>query len=188
MSSCGCGCQTAMSLEEVDMALQDIPHRIILYQNLINYTPKQLINNLNNIIFFGYPGEEGHWTCLLMYPDQHLLTFFDPYGLQPDDEWRYLYNPNHLIIKHKWLSKVIIPYFQHNGWTLDVNHHDIQGYFDTTAPTECSKQMAENLCGELVVLRVRYRDVDNDEFAHIIEQYTPRQIVHLIRTYINGNQ
>jgi hypothetical protein len=71
-TSCGCGRQTAMDLEEVDLALSNVPHQIIVYQDLISYPPSKLINALNNIIFFGYPGEEGHWTVLMMYPEDKL--------------------------------------------------------------------------------------------------------------------
>jgi len=46
--------------------------------------------------------------------------------------------------------------FQREGWSLDVNRNDLQGYFDKTSPSECSKEIAENLCGELVVSRVVY--------------------------------
>jgi len=175
-----------MDLEEINIALSDVPHNIIVYQDLISCTPSQLINALNNVIFFGYPGEEGHWTTLMMYPNDKRMIFFDPYGLYPDTEWPYLINPDHIIIKHKWLSKVIIPYFQQNGWILDVNRHDIQGYFDKTAPSECSKQIAENLCGELVVMRIINRQLDNDTFASMIEQYSPRQIVEIVNDLING--
>ena len=181
-------CQVAMDFDEINLALSNIPHQIIVYENLITYKPIELINALNNIIFFSYPGQEGHWTVLMMYPDDKHMVFFDPYGLRPDDEWPYLINPNHVIIKHKWLSKVIIPYFEQNGWMLDVNHHNIQGYFDSTARSECSKEMAENLCGELVVLRIIYHHLDNDTFAHMIKQYRPIQIVEIISDLINENR
>jgi hypothetical protein len=78
--------------------------------------------------------------------------------------------------------------FQQNGWSLDVNHHNIQGYFDSTARSECSKEMAENLCGELVVLRIIYRHLDNTEFAHMIKRYRPIQIVEMISDLINNNR
>jgi hypothetical protein len=56
-------CQVAMDIDEINLAL------------------------FNNIIFFSYPGEEGHWTVLMMYPDQHRLVFFDPYGLRLSTKW-----------------------------------------------------------------------------------------------------
>ena len=32
----------------------------------------------------------GHWVCLLKYRDQPILEFFDPYGIAPDNESKWL--------------------------------------------------------------------------------------------------
>ena len=179
-----CPCQAAMSQGEIDLCLLNYPHKIIPYQDLTNFTIDDLKNFQNNIIFFGYPGQEGHWTCLLFYPESMLVRFFDPYGFSPDEEWPFLINPEHLKPPHKILSEEIIPELISNGWTVNINKNDIQGYFDKVARSHCSRELAENLCGELVVLRIIYRVLDDNQFATMIKQQTPTEIVEVIKNLL----
>jgi len=179
------GNNVAMDAEEIDLALSGEQHKIINYPDLMNFEPDSLVNFQNIVLFFGYPGQEGHWTALMFHPTAHKLVFFDPYGLRLDDEWSYLINPEHLLPPTKILSEKILPYFQENGWEVDVNRNDIQGYFDNISKSSpVTEDIAQNLCGELVVLRIIYRYLSNNQFSSIIKRYSPQQIVDVITKII----
>jgi tRNA(Ile)-lysidine synthase TilS/MesJ len=52
------------------------------------------------------------------------------------------------------------------------------------ARSHCWRDLAENLCEELVVLRIIYRVLDDNQFATMIKQQTPTEIVEVIKNIL----
>jgi hypothetical protein len=158
-----------------------IPHSIISYDNVESIDP----SIPNWIILFTYPNASlGHWTALLFYPEKKKVLFFDPYGFMPDEQWNFIENPLNEDKPPMIFSKKVLPGLRKLGWRIENNHYNIQGHFTGSLP---NSNVAENMCGELVALRIIRRDMSSKQFyKYIIENYTPRKIYDLIKYIHDG--
>lgn len=111
----------------------------------------------------------GHWVGLLKSDPCH-VEFFDPYGMMPDDELKWIpihfRKANNEMIPH--LSYLIL----NSGCTIEYNHDKLQQLKDHV-----------NTCGRWVATRINYRKLILKDFVKLMKMsknYTPDEIVTLI--------
>jgi hypothetical protein len=172
----------AMDNFEISKVLDkfNIQYRIIPYEKVDTIDPKIP----NWIILFYYPGSNiGHWTCMLFYPRSKRMLFFDPFAFKPDQQWDFIDNKLNFPKPKFLLSKMIIPKLQAQGWKLEVNKYNIQDKF-----IDRSKNViTENMCGELVVLRIIYRGMSSRDFyEYITKNFSASKIYKIISILNNG--
>jgi hypothetical protein len=148
---------------------------IVDYLDLANVSNLEQLfeNSLNVIIFFPVESEfQGHYTCMCYYPDQHLISYFCPYGMSP---MRNIILSNYLKRFDENMLRVLpnlIKTFCNNGGKFLVNSYQLQ-----------SKKNSIATCGRHVTMRIMNRDIiDPTEYKNFLKMYnlTPDQIVSLV--------
>ena len=148
---------------------------IIDYLDLANYNKiEQLfINSLNVIIFFPVESEfNGHYTCMMYYPEEHVISYFCPYGFSP---LRNIILSNYLKrFDANTLSLLpnLIKDFCRNGGKFLINSHQFQ-----------SQKNSISTCGKYSVMRILNRNImDPIKFREFLKMYglSCDQIVSLV--------
>ena len=135
------------------MAICDHKTNIISYHQLADVSHIDQILGTHNacIILYETRFNVGHYCALML--DGDTLNFFDPYGNAPDTQLKYaVYN---LIYGEAYLTKLI----KSSGYKLIYNTQRLQTWDRDT-----------NTCGRWCSCRVRMRNLNNAEFAHIFKR------------------
>ncbi|MCS7318132.1 MAG: hypothetical protein NZZ41_07515 [Candidatus Dojkabacteria bacterium] len=169
-----------MALSNFDIAAildkLDIPYRIIRYEELANIQPQD-IPKTNWILYFGYPGDLGHWT--LIYTKGKTVHFYDPYGIHPDGQWNKIYNTFNRDPPEHYLSKLLHE-LRNMGYHTSYNHYDLQNYLIHHSIGKLEKKLSENECGEIVILRLLFKELNDKEFFEFAKNLHPDEIVKFI--------
>jgi hypothetical protein len=118
--------------------------KIIQYKNLFKYNNLlQLLPNKISILVIlinTSPSGSGHWTVLMR--QDKLLTYFDSYGKQIDEELKYVSNTNRTVLHETepYLSILVNKLVNENDFRLTTNNIEFQGYANGI-----------NTCGKYVV-------------------------------------
>jgi hypothetical protein len=135
-----------------------------------------------NIILYYYPGYVGHWVLLAVDEIDKNLYFFDPYGYAPDTEWPRLRGWEKYEQPHYLLTKKFKEYI---GYHLDFNHYNIQGEFVKECLKKPCEYISENECGELVIYRLMYKDLDDHQFYMKCMETGPVKIFKTVKAIEN---
>jgi hypothetical protein len=117
--------------------------KIIQYKNLFKYNNLlQLLPNKISILVIlinTSPSGTGHWVVLMR--QDTLLTYFDSYGKQLDEELKYISNTNRTVLHetNPYLS-ILVSKLIKEGYTLTTNNIEFQRYANGV-----------NTCGKYVV-------------------------------------
>ena len=149
--------------------------------NIVDYTDlanvgniEQLFqNSLNCIIFFPVESEfQGHYTCMMFHPDNHLISYFCSYGFSP---MRNVILSNYLKRFDENMLRVLpnlIKQFCKGGGKFLINAHQFQ-----------SNKNNISTCGQHTVMRILNRNIiDPVEYREFLKMYNlkPDEIVSLV--------
>lgn len=144
----------SLSNDEI-MNIIDGKANLIPYSKVHKYkTLDQLLGKYKAcIILYETKQNYGHWCCIFMNTPK-LCEFFDPYGLFPDVELKFI-NNNYAKMSYqdkKYLTQLMID----SPYLLSYNHFPFQ-------------QLKEgvNTCGRWVALRLLFRHLLLDDFIKI---------------------
>jgi hypothetical protein len=117
--------------------------KIVQYKDLFKYDSllKLLPNKISILVILinTSPSGSGHWTVLIR--QDTLLTYFDSYGKQLDEELRYVSNTNRTVLHEtKPYLSILVNKLIKEGYTLTTNNIEFQGYSEGI-----------NTCGKYVV-------------------------------------
>ena len=137
--------------ESIDLSGSDIKEitnngaRVLSYHELVNYSTLDEVLGETQAIILLYETKEnfGHWVTVFKIND-NTIEFFDPYGLQMDDELNYAtYNnqPTLTNLVNAAGYKVVS-----NSKKLQTFKHEV------------------NTCGRWASLRIKFRDTPLREF------------------------
>ena len=139
----------------------------------VNNIEQLFENSLNVIIFFPVENEfQGHYTCMMYYPDNHVISYFCPYGMSP---MRNIILINYLKRFDENLLRLLpnlIKIFCKNGGKFLISSYPIQ-----------SKKNNISTCGKHCVMRLLNREiVDPSEYKNFLQMYSLNadQIVSLM--------
>jgi len=157
--------------EEVSHPLDDAEIRkalgsginIIPYNDLkeYNYFPFDRKGRL--IVFFAVDSQySGHWQCVLRYPDEKVIEYFDPYGIDP------------MIGCQSWMTKakqvelgedvnyakILLTNEHDRGYKCVYNHHKFQNENDMNIQT----------CGRWCIVRLLFYKLTNEKFFQFISK------------------
>ena len=121
---------------------------IVLYNELKDMTPDDVLKNIPMAILYQETPNCGHWTLLHKTPEG--IEFFDPYGIIVDGEFKDLswQQPHYLARLLYDLSK-----------RVRINY----------SPYKLQKRKAGvNTCGRWTILRSLFSDWTIDEFAKVV--------------------
>ena len=124
--------------------------KVVAYHELQNYNSiEELLRPYGSVVLlFETKYNVGHYTCLY-YDDNKNLYFFDPYGLEPDEELKYE-SYNHTPYLTNLLSTYDKP--------INVNRFRYQQFSHDT-----------NTCGRHVGVRLRTKEVFSPEgYQHLL--------------------
>lgn len=152
----------------MDKALSDsdiapyVKH-IVKYSQLQNISAKQLLNLIPVAILYQERPNVGHWTLLLQTPEG--IEFFDPYGMQPDTEFKELtwQQPHYLAQRLLQLSQLT---------PINYNQYQLQ-----------SRKENINTCGRWCILRSLLDKLTTQQFKRAVlklsklYRITPDQLV-----------
>ncbi|MCS7318091.1 MAG: hypothetical protein NZZ41_07310 [Candidatus Dojkabacteria bacterium] len=124
-----------------------------------------------NIILYNYPGNVGHWTLFCF--DKGRMYFFDPYGNAPDSQWSFLQNPEQKSPPEFKLSQFIKECVEKN-YSFNRNSYNIQGSIR-------NGHIVDSACGEIIILRILYNDLDDFEFYKMCLKLGGKKIFNLIK-------
>lgn len=129
-------------------------NKILLYEELKNIKPKELVEMLPLAILYQQSRNIGHWTLLHKTPEG--IEFFDSYGYPVDSEFQYLEmkQPHYLAETLSKLANVV---------QINYNQYKFQ---------KTSSKI--NTCGRWILLRNWLSDLTTDEFAYSIDKISKR--------------
>lgn len=147
---------------------------IILYEELQNKTPQQILNMLPLAILYQPHKEDpnmGHWTVLHKVhtsTNGEVIEFFDPYGFKPDGEFQVMsYKQPHYI------AQLLLQLM--NQEKVSYSPYNFQ-----------ARTRGVNTCGRHIIVRNMFSKYDIDNYAKAIAQVskqlriTPDQLVVIL--------
>jgi hypothetical protein len=110
----------------------------------------------------------GHF-CALLKQNPNTISFFDSYGLMPDDELKFA--PMHFRKKNNQYKSHLTKLMYDSGYNIDYNDHKLQ-----------SKKNDIATCGRWTGLRILFRNLTNDKFANLFtnEYLDPDELITAI--------
>ena len=131
--------------------------KIIMYHELETISNILNLFHESNVLIILYETTEqfvGHWVCLLWYPDENLLQFFDPYAMRLDSELKY-----NKMDKTAYLSYLIKMAQLQQNVRFEQNKFDLQ-----------EKVGSVSTCGRWVCLRCLLYKFKNDQFVSLFKK------------------
>ena len=173
----------ALSDEDIQNALNGV--KIITYPELEHY------DDINNIfdkngrfvcLFLTENENSGHWTCCFKRENGKVISWFDSYGLKPDDRkngdksWLSVAILRIFNEKDNYLIRLLRKAFE-KGYTIEYNPYKFQSY-----------KGGNNECGRWVILRLLNQELSPDKFKDYIDnsKITPDNLATQITYNIIG--
>jgi hypothetical protein len=137
------------------MRITDNKTKILLYSDL------EQVNDIDEIlepygcciILYQLEANVGHWCCVMKHNNQ-TLEFFDPYGLEIDEELKYskynLRKHNGEVVPH--LTALI----EKSNYNVNSNKVKLQEFKEHV-----------NTCGRWVGMRIRFKDISIKKFIDL---------------------
>lgn len=132
---------------------------LLTYPQLYNYySIDDLFNNdiKKIIILYLHDHNKGHWCLLTKYDNQKKVSFFDPYGLMPDQQLKWNdKDRNYLLNQHSNYLTLLL--YQYDG-KVEYNDYKFQKF-----------EPHINTCGRWIGIRSRYYLIPLDIFIKQFE-------------------
>lgn len=134
--------------------------------NIITYKELYKYKNINEalgkynalIILYEAKPNIGHWVVLWKTPHNKTIEFFDPYGMIPDEELKWI--PLTFRQQSQQLQKKIVEmlYDSSSEYIIEYNNYRFQNIKDLNIAT----------CGRHCVLRLYFRNLPIDSYYKMI--------------------
>lgn len=153
-------------LEKKSLSGQDIINglngnvKVITYQDIRNYDNlDDLLHPYNQVVILYETSEGyGHWVCL--YSENGKITFFDSYGLKPDEELKFI--PKYFRKENDTDYPLLTYLLYQSGYKVEYNQHRLQ------------KSLRDvNTCGRHCIVRLKYKEIPIDTYAKILRSFKP---------------
>lgn len=153
----------------------DILKSIGYKANLLTYSQLSNFNTLDEvlgpfetlILLYETKKHFGHWVCLFR-SCSNTITFFDSYGILPDDELLFIPSNFRRLNNEDYPHLTALLY--KSGCIVDYNHHKLQG-------------KKSNTCGRFVIIRILLKHLSNNEFSKLFKGKNPDKFI----TYLTYN-
>ena len=131
---------------------------VMLYSDLMNYdTIDQVLGQHGAVVLLYQTNERlyGHFVSLFKHPSkQNTLIFYDSYGLKMDAELKFSkFNISNMGGLEPHLSNLI----QKSKYLVESNSKRLQKNYKD-----------DNTCGRYAAMRIVFRELDNNQFNHMI--------------------
>lgn len=151
----------ALSDSEV-MALVNQKAKIVLYEDLINYTNIIDLLKPHGAIFLLYQVKPnyGHWVAVIKRKDQ--IEFFDPYGVFIDDELEWTSPKNRKLFNMDYPHLTKLLYKAPHNFDIIYNEHKFQ-------------KLKEGIstCGRWSAARIIRKDLSLSQFKNLFDMSNP---------------
>jgi hypothetical protein len=168
-------------LENIALSNEEILQICNNKANLLTYPELHKYNDINQclgkygavIILYETRKDYGHWVCVFKSA-KNKLEFFDPYGLFPDEELKFI--PEHF----RKISNQQYPHLTYllykSNYLIEYNDHKLQKKLKNIAT-----------CGRHVGLRILLRKYNIDQYASLFKDkcFNADQIVTMLTAFIN---
>lgn len=110
----------------------------------------------------------GHF-CALLKQNNNTISFFDSYGLMPDDELKFA--PIYFRKKNNQYKSHLTKLMYESGYDIDYNNHKLQEKMSDIAT-----------CGRWTGMRILFRNLTNDQFAELFKKtgMKPDELITLL--------
>jgi hypothetical protein len=140
-----------ISLSDADIKRFDTSLNIIVYSELQNMTPIQILKKMPLVILYQSTPNTGHWT--LLHKTIEGLEFFDSYGFKPDKQFEYIgYRQPHYIAKLLYI-------LYDNGYNIHYNQYPFQ-----------ESKPGINTCGRHVLVRHLLSYLPIDKYKELMDK------------------
>ena len=147
--------KVALSSEQIKKAVNT---NLLTYNELINYNSlaKVLGAYKSCVILYTTSDNRGHW-CLIFEQNPETIEFFDPYGSIIDSQLKYISESykQKSGFNHTYLIKLILKskykYIEYNSYKFQSKGNNI------------------NTCGRHVITRLKYRNLNLDDYFKMIK-------------------
>ena len=156
--------QTIKNAERVELTGKDIGNilgendpNILVYSDLFDYKSIDEILGDKGYVILLYQIKnvhDGHWVCLFKQRDY--LVFFDSYGLEPDDEVKFIPEFQSLDNRGEALPH-LTKLLDESGYRVLHNTHQYQ-----------SDRKDINTCGRHTCVRLKFKDLTPDEYHQLM--------------------
>lgn len=149
--------------------------------NLVSYTEMHKYRSLDEllgeygacIVLYETKKNYGHWCCIFKVTNE-LLEFFDPYGIFPDQELKFIKKDFQIASRQNepYLCKLMLE----SPYVLSYNHFRFQKY-----------KKGVNSCGRWCGLRIIFRNLPLELFIEIFgkkRKYSNDFYVTMLTNYI----
>lgn len=124
---------------------------VIVYSELSNMTPIQVLNKMPLVILYQVTKNHGHWT--LLHKTKEGIEFFDSYGFEPDKQFNHIsYQQPHYI------AKLLFSLHQ-NGYNIHYSQYPFQ-----------QSKPGINTCGRHVLIRHKYAHLPIDKYKQMLDR------------------
>lgn len=148
-----------ISLSDDDLKRINPQLHILVYSDLKNYNPNQLLRMMPLAILYQQTDNTGHWV--LLHQTKNGIEFFDPYGYKPDTEFEFLHiKQPHYIAKLLYRLDLL-------GHKINYNQYQFQ-----------QSRSGVNTCGRHVLLRSKYPNRSIDEYKSMLDKITNLKGLH----------
>lgn len=139
------------------LRITDNKTKILPYEALEHVSSlDEILNPFGSVVLLYQTSEKfGHWVALLD-KGNHNLEFYDPYGLNVDEELN-LDNDFHLRVHNGQLTPHLKSLINKDGWNVQYNKLKLQRMLKDV-----------NTCGRYCALRVRFKDITMKKFNTLL--------------------
>lgn len=154
-----------ISSEDYALSNADISHLLKGKINIFTYPQLAQFNTIDDILYpYGqaiilYLSKPnfGHWISVIKYPHSNTVEVFDSYGqidgkvLYPDDELKWISKSKRKQLgeNYPYLTRLLL----NSPYNIEFNPHKLQ-----------STKNNISTCGKWAVLRVLFKNLNNDQF------------------------
>jgi len=162
--------QVALSGEDIYKALGK-KTKVMTYADLRDYDNiDQLFKKYDNIVILYETSKSfGHWVALYK-ARKGVITFFDSYGMKPDDELKFI--PKNFRKENDTNYPLLTYLLYKSGYKVEFNQHKLQ------------KDLSDvSTCGRHVIVRLQNKTIPVNEYAKILRSFkgfSPDDVVTLL--------
>lgn len=149
--------EISLSDDDIKRASPDI--NVIVYSELKNMSPIDVLKKMPLVILYQVTKNSGHWVLLHKTPEG--IEFFDSYGYKPDKQFNHIsYQQPHYIAK-------LLLVLHQNGYNINYSQYSFQ-----------SKKAGINTCGRHVLIRHRYAHLPIDKYKMIMDELSKKNNIN----------
>jgi len=164
-------------LKKIALSGDDIYKALNRNALIMTYADLRKYNNIddlfkkhdNVVILYETSQGFGHWVALYK-ARKGVITFFDSYGMKPDDELKFI--PKNFRKENDTNYPLLTYLLYKSGYKVEYNQHKLQ------------KDLSDvSTCGRHVIIRLQNKKIPVDQYAKILRSYkgfSPDDVVTLL--------